>query len=98
MSKLRQRLQKMGSLNNSIEKGRSELSDAIDTVLENVIKEAAKEIRVPYDEGIFTLVINNSKYMDIKNDLDTILGSIEGIAEQWQKDTIKNYDDQIKND
>lgn len=98
MSKLRQRLQKMSSINNSIEKGRSELSSTIDDILENVMKEAAKEIRTPYDEGIFTLAINSPKYMDIKNDLDTIIGSIENIAEQWQKDTIKKYDDQIKND
>lgn len=81
MSKLRQRLQKIGSAQSAINKGKTILEETIDNTLKEVMKEAAKEIRVPYDEEIFTLSLNEPKYINVKNNLDILLDNIEKIAE-----------------
>lgn len=91
MSKLRQRLEKMGSIKSSLDKGRNTMEKTMDSILEDVMKEAAKEIRFDYDDGVFTLATNNPKYIDIKNCIDMAAGTIQSIAEEWKKDTEDNY-------
>lgn len=93
MSKLRQRLQKMATVQSVVIKSYEILDEEIDNTLKEVMKETAKDIDVPYDDEIFNIAKNNTQYIDVKNNLDMLLDTIQKIAEEWkqgQKKVVEN--------
>ena len=93
MSKLRQRLQKMATVQSVVIKSYEILDEEIDNTLKEVMKETTKDIDVPYDDEIFNIAKNNTQYIDVKNNLDMLLDTIQKIAEEWkqgQKKVVEN--------